>query len=834
MRFILLLLFFFTFLFSQDLDKIKLHLKWKHQFQFAGFYMAKEKGFYKDLGLDVAIREASFNQDTTHIVLKDINSFAISDSALIYEKMIGEKVKILGAVFQHSPLIFLYLNKSGIKTPKDFKNKKLMLDLNIKENVLVKALIKEHNINDEDLNYIETSYNIDDLINGKVDIFTAYSSNEIFTLNQKGIDFGFIEPRDYGLDFYGDIVFTSEENFQKNPKRVEDFYKASMKGWIYAFNNIDETIKLILEKYNTQNSSYEKLLFEAVKLKNLSGIEDETFGKIKLSRVNKILSTYFLSESNADKGNVDDLNIFSIIDDIESEKVHLTKKEKVYLNQKKFITYCSRNRFYPYSTFTDGEYKGISQDYIKELEKKLDIRFKAKITSRWTECYNLIKNNESDMVSFILQEPNDYKYLTPTKEYIKSYYVLATNINEPFVADIKDLKAQVIGVSKETSNVKKLIETKYPHINIRVVDGIKEGLKLISKGSIYGLIGPSDTVAHSIQEKYPFEIKIMNRLDNNLYPGSFGVKKGDELLFSILNKTISSIDEKKNNEIRSNWVSVRQEARVDYSLVWQVLIAFFILFIAFVYKQYLLKKSNMELEKVVKEEVEKNREKDKILFQQSKLVSMGEMLNNIAHQWRQPLNAINSSVAVIDALMMKKEIQDNSLEKNLSEIESQTRYMSDTIESFRMFFNPIKNKQDFLLSDAINDVLRIVKFDYEKNGIKIKVFNQNDITVSGYLGEYIQIIISILNNSKDAFISNKIENPIISIYIDEQVIIDDNAGGINNDIIDRVFEPYFTTKHKEKGTGTGLYMAKMIVEHSMDGSLTLQQIKNGTRFKIII
>ena len=257
-----------------------------------------------------------------------------------------------------------------------------------------------------------------------------------------------------------------------------------------------------------------------------------------------------------------------------------------------------------------------------------------------------------------------------------------------------------------------------------------------------------------------------------------------------------------------------------------------ILFFAFFYRAFILKRTNKTLKKKIEEEVKKNREKDKLLFQQSKLVHMGEMLNNIAHQWRQPLNTINSNVAAIDSIFMKKNIEDRNLENNLIEIENQTKYMSETIESFKNYFNPKKDMEKFLISKAIENTINIVKYGFEKNKIKIRIVKANDIVIEAYLGEYIQTIISILNNAKDAFIMNKTKNAEIVIIIDEMLIIDDNAGGIDSKIIDRVFEPYFTTKHQSNGTGTGLYMAKMLIEKSMGGELTVENIRNGTRFKI--
>ncbi len=380
--------------------------------------------------------------------------------------------------------------------------------------------------------------------------------------------------------------------------------------------------------------------------------------------------------------------------------------------------------------------------------------------------------------------------------------------------------------------MKEFIINKYPYLKLKDFNGTNEGLKALIDNEIYGYIGVSSSLAYRIQNKYAFELKIMNRLDDREHGASIGVKKGNNILISILNKSINLVSDKTKREIKNSWISIGHEKTTDYSLILKIIIVMLIFFAAFMYRQFLLKKVNRDLKNAVRHELRKNRAKDKLLFQQAKLASMGEMLNNIAHQWRQPLNAINSNVAVLDSIFMKKNIIDNNLEKNLTEIENQTKYMSETIESFRNFFNPEKDKQLFLISSAVDDAISIINYNFNRLNIHIKVFNVNDIMIEGFLGEYIQTIISILNNAKDAFISTKHENPEIVICIDEMIIIEDNAGGIDEDIIDRIFEPYFTTKHKDKGTGTGLYMAKMIIEHSMNGKLSVENTKNGCRFKI--
>ncbi len=835
MKLLLLFLILFSSIFaSNDLDEVTLYLKWKHQFQFAGFYIAKEKGFYKDVGLKVDIKEARKNQKTLELVLEKKNRFGISDSILVYEKMLGKKIAPLGAIFQKSLLIFLYLKKSNINSIEDLKNKRIMLDLNSSDHSLFSLILNKYQINENELKIVNTSYDINDLLEGNIDIYSSYISNELYNLQKLGIEYDYIDPKKFAMNFYGDILFTSLANKSENPEKVDAFYTASIKGWEYAFNNIDETINLLINKYNTQDFTYEKYLYEANILKELSEIEKGNLGKLDLDRINHIYTSYILTKNNLDKKITNNFDLFSFYNskiDEDNSKI-FTKIEENYLNKKKEITYCAFDNVAPLSFYQNDKYKGISIDFIKEIEKKINLPFKAISVKNENECFSLIKKNKIDFSSITLTEPNIYKSIKTSKPYIKGHLVLVTKINEPYFDDMSNFKEKIIAVSKVSKNIQNLIKIKYPNLNIKLVSNLKEGLDLLTRGEVFGFIGISTVTAFKIQEEYAFELKIMNRLGDNIQTGSFGVDKENNVLLSILNKTINNIDDKTKREIKNSWISVKKEELIDYDYFWKFLFALIVFFIALSYRSYVLKQINVNLEKKVKEELEKNRKKDMALFQQNKLIHMGEMLNNIAHQWRQPLNTINSNVAAIDSIFVKKNLHDKDLENNLIEIENQTNYMSETIESFSNYFNPRKDKEKFLISSAIVNTISILKYSFDNVGIRIKIVKINDIIIEAYLGEYIQTLISILNNSKDAFLSRNIKNPEIIIVIDEMLIIDDNAGGIDAEIIDRIFEPYFTTKHQNNGTGTGLYMAKMLIEKSMGGDLSVENIKNGTRFKI--
>jgi len=247
---------------------------------------------------------------------------------------------------------------------------------------------------------------------------------------------------------------------------------------------------------------------------------------------------------------------------------------------------------------------------------------------------------------------------------------------------------------------------------------------------------------------------------------------------------------------------------------------------------------NINLTQKVESAVEANQQKDRLLLEQSKLAAMGEMIGAIAHQWRQPLNALAIRIQFIeddfdDNIIDKTYIQEHS-EESMKLVD----FMSKTIDDFRNFFTIDKIKGDFTVREKIDETLNMLSGQLDNHNISVEV-NDYNFTVNGYSSEFQQVILNIINNAKDAMLENKREEGKIQIHLLEsegkgQIRIKDNAGGIPLEVIKRIFEPYYTTKEQGKGTGLGLYMSKMIIEDNMKGLLRVENIEDGAMFIIEI
>ena len=252
-------------------EKIVVQLKWINQFQFAGYYAALEKGFYKEAGLDVILRPNGYNGSfvsPVDAVVSGDAQFGISNSGLVLDYLNGKPVVALAATLQHSAVSWLVLEKSGIRSIHDMVNKRLMTVFPLSESLELLEPFRAEGIDPKKLHLTQTIFDLQPLIDGKIDAYDAYVTNEPFLLEQKGIPYRIIDPRTYGIDFYGDVLFTSQAELQNNPERVEAFRKASMDGWRYAMAHPDEIIDLIVNKYAPQKSR-EHLRFEARAMWNL-------------------------------------------------------------------------------------------------------------------------------------------------------------------------------------------------------------------------------------------------------------------------------------------------------------------------------------------------------------------------------------------------------------------------------------------------------------------------------------------------------------------------------------------------------------------------------------
>lgn len=246
-----------------------------------------------------------------------------------------------------------------------------------------------------------------------------------------------------------------------------------------------------------------------------------------------------------------------------------------------------------------------------------------------------------------------------------------------------------------------------------------------------------------------------------------------------------------------------------------------------------------DLENKIQEEIGQRTSQEKLLIQQSKLAAMGEMIGNIAHQWRQPISEINAVLMEIETISRYSILEKEYLLESIKTCNKITEHMSTTISDFQNFFKPTKKKEEFSVLKACKKALSIINASLKNNNIELIFDIKEDNTIEGYSSEFSHAILNIISNAKDILVQRNIKNPkiILSIKVGKKytiIKIEDNAGGIKLEDINIIFEPYFTTKHAKQGTGIGLYMTKMIIENNMQGFVKVENTKDGALFTIKI
>ncbi len=291
-------------------------------------------------------------------------------------------------------------------------------------------------------------------------------------------------------------------------------------------------------------------------------------------------------------------------------------------------------------------------------------------------------------------------------------------------------------------------------------------------------------------------------------------KKDGSLIIALLS---GAYIDKNDTQKGSIWVGIdiTQRKKTEDELVW----------------------INKTLEQTVENEITKRLEAEQIALQQSKMALMGEMIGAIAHQWRQPLNALGITIQDIKEAYKHGELDESYIEQSVATSMDRINFMSKTIDDFRSFFSPNKAKSQFLIGDAISGVVNIVSAQLKNNEITLEYKPSDELEFFGYKSELQQVLLNIISNAKDAIVENKstvrrIEISTIAKNYELFITIEDSGGGISAHIIDRIYEPYYTTKEQGKGTGVGLYMSKQIVERHMNGELSCENGEYGAKFII--
>ena len=607
--------------------KLVLQLRWNHQFQFAGYYVAKWNGYYEAEGLDVDIRSAFTSSgeilNATTEVKDGRADFGIGAADILMAENQGQDISIVASLFQRSPVEYYMKESTPFYTIFDFTTLNTARRKNDLLDVELQAMLISEGIKPDNSKMITYSYDFteNDLATKKFDIIPGYLGTISYLAEKKHMPLRVIKPIDYGIDFYGDSLFTKRSLTEKNPELVEKFRKASIKGWEYALNHPKEVAERIAKEFPVKGKTQEELisfnLFQSKKVKEITLYPIVQIGNINTYRWEK----------------------------------------------------------------------------MQEILVKLGL-----------------VNGKPDFSKFIF----NYEKI----------------LNER---------------SRQTER----------HIIISLI--IAFGIFIVF------------------------------------------------LMIYLASK----------NRILQMEIAERKHAE------------------------------------------EENQKKEALLIYQARLAAMGEMIGNIAHQWRQPLNNLGLIVSNLEDASVHDELDSDQVCSSVNKCRKLISNMSTTIDDFRYFLNPSNEKTLFSVEESIKTVLELLEENLRFNNVKVRMITRMDGMAYGYANQFSQAIFNIISNSLDSLVDKdgtekeisiekglSIENGLsvekeISIEIEKTdgkiyTIISDNGVGIAEENLEKVFDVYFSTKSKQKGTGLGLYMTKLIIENNLSGKIEITKNIGGVTMKITL
>ena len=610
-----LLLFFIqshsqSFAAEPVLKQVTLLLNWKHQYEFAGYYAAKEKGYYQDVGLEVTIREFEHGTDVVEDVLSGKAEFGTFYSDLLLASMKGKPVSMMANFFKYSPEVLV--THPDIRLPTDLKGKRVMGGEHELRGANLGAMFKQFDVSPDDFTIVPHTFNIELFSSGEVDAMTVFLTNEIYHLKKNNIDYNILSPFSFGIPSYDGNLFTSAKTASSQADVVRKFRDASIRGWQYAVDHPDELIDLIITKYS-QSKSREALKFEATEIRKAMLYSTFPIGSINHNQLLSIVGIYKelgLVSKNADLDNF-------LFESFEKPAMAFSQEEETYLAERKTIRFCVDPNWMPFEAIdNNGNLVGMSADFIPMIEKQVGVAFELVLTHTWQQTLDFVREKQCDVISMAMQTEEREKHFNFTRPYLKFSEVIATKDDELFIDDLAKVLNRRLGVVQGYAH-KELLEKKYSGIQIHEVANVEDGLRQVQAGKLFGFIDAAASITYVIQREDLADLKISGKLDL-VMKMSLAVRNDDPMLLAILDKVVADISDERIQEIYNKWGEIKYLQRVDYDLLWKVLAVVAALFIIGFYRNRQLaqfntqiKDVNKKLQKEIAERIEAEKEREK-------------------------------------------------------------------------------------------------------------------------------------------------------------------------------------------------------------------------------
>ncbi|UQB42075.1 diguanylate cyclase [Thiomicrospira microaerophila] len=539
---------------TPTLVPVSVQINWHHQFQFAGFYAAKAKGFYQEAGLDVTIKSWQPGINITNEVASGRATFGTAYSSALVDYIKGQPIQAVMTSFQYSPMVLLSkepiteLSQLSGKTVTHYNNLQVLALLTRAEKETAKSSTT-----------LPPTGDLADFIEGRVDLYGAYETNEPYQLDELGEAYYLVKPSQFGINSMEDLVIVSRLFNAENPDLVDKFREATIAGWEYAIQHQEEIVDYIIKHYPLVKSR-QALLYEARATTKYVRTGTTPIGAIEPARLIATAAEARdigqLSQHEFSQFNPQSFVARS------GSSLDLTREERVYLVNNPVIRIGNDIDWEPFE-FIDknGQFSGMAADYFALFEQRLGVKFEPVKDKIWSEVMAMARNKEVVLLSAAAATPERERFLRFTQPYMSFPMVLVGTGKTFFINDYSELTGKKVAVVKDYWS-HEYIRDNYPGIDLYLVNSVSEGLEAVLQGDAYVYSGNLAVINFILQQRGMTGLRVVGQADQR-FELAIGVQKDDPLLFSIMQKTLYSITQAEHDHIYGKWIRFEMVQRLD-------------------------------------------------------------------------------------------------------------------------------------------------------------------------------------------------------------------------------------------------------------------------------
>ena len=555
---------------SSQLKPITVQVNWNHQFQFAGFYAAIKQGYYQQAGLDVTINAWQPGMDIVDEVLSGRADFATGYSSVIADYAKGKPLSLVMVSFQFSPMILL--SHEPVYNLEQLSGKSVMHFNNLQINGLID---KANILANKPLQEVSSSGNLNDFIDRKVDLYAAYKTNEPFRLFRKGVSYYTLDPKTFGVQSYGDLIFTTQETSRLLSGQVSAFKSATIRGWEYAITHQAEVVDYILANYSVVKDR-DALLAEAEATTIYVKSGHKPIGQVEVGKL--LASAEQAKESGLiSQQQLDKLDVKSFI--FNPKSIYFTPEERDYLKAHTVIKVANNINWEPFEFIDEsGQWSGIAAEYFQLIEKQLGVKFEFTQAKNGAPLITEINRGEFDVLSSAVVTEERQQYLNFTSPFLSFPMVLTTLNDVSFIEDVDQLRGKKLAVGKAYGS-HSFFRNLPSDIDLVLVDSTQEGLEAIISGKAFAYAGNVASINFTIKKHGFTNLHIAGQL-GKAFDIAIGIQKSEPILFSIFNKALADINETQRSAIYNNWIKLEVLNTTDRTVWIQTLVVVTIAFIA--------------------------------------------------------------------------------------------------------------------------------------------------------------------------------------------------------------------------------------------------------------